>query len=297
MRSGYQNERSYAATVVIPTFNRMDLLRRSLDSLRDQKAGTEPFEIVICDDGSTDGTFDMLRSRYGDLNFKYAFYPDHGYHVSRARNLGIRLAEGDICIFLDAGNLAGSSFVSAHLEAHRNAGGKAAVIGYSYGNTAFTDLSAQLADYEDSDAATIIAHARVTPNLADIRQKLFDRCKGDISHLGSAWGLFWGGNISAPTQSARDVGGFDEWYTSWACEDIDFGLALKLSGHKFVFSRQAELLALPHRKDKGFREDSNAKNSAYLHGKYDNSDSARLIDHVYGDEMVKAELNDLERAG
>ncbi|MEF2074940.1 glycosyltransferase family 2 protein [Consotaella aegiceratis] len=288
----YTGSKSYAATVIIPTYNRRDLTSKSLDSLLLQEENTEPFEVIVCDDGSSDDTFEVLRSKYRGLNLKYTYYPDHGYHVARARNMGIRLAEGEYCIFLDSGNIASSVLVKSHLAVHRSSASKTAVIGHSYGNTAFSELDPLLADYADRSADEIIAYASTVQKLADVRERLFRACKDNITGLSTTWGLFWG-NVSMPTESVRQVGGYDEWYTSWGVEDIDLGLALKLSGHRFVFSPDAVMLALPHRKDKNTRLESHAKNIAHLHEKYNNADSQLLIEAGDGNKMFWEELSDL----
>ncbi len=51
-------------SVVIPTYNRLPILRKCLDSLENQILNVQihDFEIVIVDDGSTDGTVDWLRN-------------------------------------------------------------------------------------------------------------------------------------------------------------------------------------------------------------------------------------------
>ena len=83
-------------SVVIPTFNRINYLRRALDSV---VAQTRPVtEIIVVDDGSTDGTTDSVRKRYPEV--KVIRQANHG--VSHARNTGIRNAAGDWVAFLDS---------------------------------------------------------------------------------------------------------------------------------------------------------------------------------------------------
>jgi GT2 family glycosyltransferase len=48
------------ASIVIPTFNRADSLRRSLDALSAQTT-SERFEVIVVDDGSTDNTAEIVR--------------------------------------------------------------------------------------------------------------------------------------------------------------------------------------------------------------------------------------------
>ena len=52
-------------SVVIPTYNRVELLKRSIDSVINQTI--KPFEIIIVDDGSNDGTEAMVKKKYDSL--------------------------------------------------------------------------------------------------------------------------------------------------------------------------------------------------------------------------------------
>jgi len=84
-------------TTVIPTYNRREELPRAIDSALAQ-AGVDQ-EILVVDDGSTDGTADMLRQRYGD-RVRCIRRANGG--VSSARNLGMREARGEFIALLDS---------------------------------------------------------------------------------------------------------------------------------------------------------------------------------------------------
>lgn len=84
-------------SVVIPTFNRRDLLPATIDSVLAQTRPVD--EIIIVDDGSTDGTDGMLRERYGD-RVRYQWQPNAG--VSAARNRGMAGARGRYIALLDS---------------------------------------------------------------------------------------------------------------------------------------------------------------------------------------------------
>ena len=83
-------------SVVVPTYNRAHTLSRSLDSVLCQSLRAE--EIIVVDDGSTDGTAALIRQRYPQV--RYLRQPNGG--VSSARNLGIAAAAYDWIALLDS---------------------------------------------------------------------------------------------------------------------------------------------------------------------------------------------------
>ena len=83
-------------SVIIPTFNRCDNLRRALASVMAQTC--MPAEVIVIDDGSTDSTLDMVRTEFPEVD--YFFQENNG--VSAARNAGIRRATGEWLAFLDS---------------------------------------------------------------------------------------------------------------------------------------------------------------------------------------------------
>ncbi|MFC1590930.1 glycosyltransferase family 2 protein [Thermodesulfobacteriota bacterium] len=86
-------------SVVIPTFNRAESLRRALGSLVDQTDAC--FEVIVCDDGSTDSTPDVVDSFKSSLTIQYLREENWG-GPARPRNNGIRVAAGEWICFLDS---------------------------------------------------------------------------------------------------------------------------------------------------------------------------------------------------
>lgn len=83
-------------SVVIPTFNRAQLLPDALDSVFAQ--GSEPIQVLVIDDGSTDDT-EAVVAAYG-RRVEYLVQQRQG--VATARNRGIALARGELVAFLDS---------------------------------------------------------------------------------------------------------------------------------------------------------------------------------------------------
>ena len=83
-------------SVVIPTFNRGHTLNRAIDSVLGQTL--LPSEIIVIDDGSTDGTEELISKEYSSVS--YIKTDNRG--VSAARNLGMKAAKSDWFAFLDS---------------------------------------------------------------------------------------------------------------------------------------------------------------------------------------------------
>ena len=86
-------------SVVIPVFNGERFLREAVQSVLAQKYS--PVEIIIVDDGSTDGTADVARSLPETV--QYLHQTNHG--PAAARNRGIEHAQGSLLAFADADDL------------------------------------------------------------------------------------------------------------------------------------------------------------------------------------------------
>ena len=84
-------------SVIIPTYNRKDLLERAVHSALDQTGAD--LEILIMDDGSTDGTREAWEDRE-DSRIRYVHLPHGG--ACKARNEGLARARGDYAAFLDS---------------------------------------------------------------------------------------------------------------------------------------------------------------------------------------------------
>ena len=83
-------------SVYITTYNRRELVERAINSVMAQNYSH--IEIIVADDGSTDGTQEFISTNYPDI--KYLKSTNKG--VSAARNLGIRHSQNDWLAFLDS---------------------------------------------------------------------------------------------------------------------------------------------------------------------------------------------------
>ena len=85
-------------SIIIPSFNRQQLISRAIESVLGQTSSN--WELLIIDDGSNDGTKDLVKSYLTDGRITYVYQENKG--VSVARNIGINLASSNYVIFLDS---------------------------------------------------------------------------------------------------------------------------------------------------------------------------------------------------
>jgi len=119
-------------SVIIPTYNCVNYLLSAMESVFAQTY--QDFEVIVVDDGSTDGTREVL-SPYTD-KIKYIYQENRG--VSSARNRGVRESVGEYIAFLDADDVwVGEDKLSIQVDVlERNE-----KVGLVYGKMAMVDSS------------------------------------------------------------------------------------------------------------------------------------------------------------
>ncbi|MGK7884446.1 MAG: glycosyltransferase family 2 protein [Crocosphaera sp.] len=106
-------------SIVIPTYNRKPILEKCLKALEKQQLNDDKisnYEVVLVDDGSTDGTLEWLQENQSDFPHVSNFSQDH-LGPAAARNLGVTKAKGDIIIFIDSDLVVTETFLQCHANA------------------------------------------------------------------------------------------------------------------------------------------------------------------------------------
>lgn len=110
MKNDFIDEKNYKVSVIVPAFNVKQYIQRCIDSLLNQ---SYPYiEILIIDDGSTDGTGNIVNKLYSDISNIKIFHKDNG-GLSEARNYGIDRSRGQYITFVDA-----DDYVDIHYIRH-----------------------------------------------------------------------------------------------------------------------------------------------------------------------------------
>jgi glycosyltransferase involved in cell wall biosynthesis len=237
------------ASVIIPTYNRADLLRLMLEQLTRQTLPVTEFEVIVSDDGSADDTAEVAAAFTERLRLKYWFQEDLGDRVSLARNNAAKLAEADLLIFLDGGGMIAPDLVERHLIAH-DVPQRRTVCGYAWGyDPRYPALEGLDRDLAAMHPEQVLAKYRDLPAFRDIRHEPLAAWDFAFDAMPLPWQLFFALNCSMRAEDFRAVGGFDEDMTGWGCEDLEMGFKLQRAGISMHFATDAWIIEWPHERD------------------------------------------------
>ncbi len=109
----------FKLSVVIPTHNRFPILKRCLQALENQEFPKHDYEVIVVDDGSTDGTRDQGKQLVTSCRFKGQYFRQEAEGPGRARNRGIQEARGDVVLLIGDDIFAAPNFLIQHWSAHK----------------------------------------------------------------------------------------------------------------------------------------------------------------------------------
>lgn len=194
-------------SVVIATYNRGPILEKCLRALQGQTLPASAFEIVVVDDGSTDGTGELVQRLQAEQPkgpaWQYVWQANQGR--SHARNVGIGMAKGAIVVFIDSDVVVVPEFMAEHARLHDQHKGKKVFVQGLAVNT----------DNFDDPLSTPVGPTAVSA------------------------AFFATNNVSVPRALLQEAGGFDEGFVEYGWEDLELGLRLKALGVSMVRSRAA----------------------------------------------------------
>jgi glycosyltransferase involved in cell wall biosynthesis len=203
-------------SVVIPTRNRLAILRQTLTRLGRQ-SGHVQFEVLVVDDGSDDGTPEAVRELAAEASREIKLIEQPGVGPAAARNRALAVARAPVCLFLNDDSWPRGDLLERHRDFHaRTPECEAALLG-------------RIVPASDPEPTPFIRW------LADLQ---FDYTGiDDAEQVRGA--RFFTANVSAKTEFLRAAGGFDERFASAAYEDIDLGLRLEKRGLRLAFDAGA----------------------------------------------------------
>ncbi|MBU2500646.1 glycosyltransferase [bacterium] len=196
-------------SVVIPTHNKQALLARTLEALGRQDPGPGVrWEVVVVDDGSTDGTGGRLEelARTFPVHLTVVTPPEN-VGRARARNLGARAARGRFLVFLDDDIMAPDGLLAAHLQLVRGRP--------DLGTIGFAVTDSDLIDAPHFHYLDTRGVARLPAGVAPAR-------------------YFVTQNAGVPREAFLGIGGFDEEFSGYGFEDMELAFRLEdLAGLRF----------------------------------------------------------------
>ncbi len=196
------------ASIVIPAYNMKGKLKKNLQALSSQTE--RDFEVIVVDDGSTDGTSEWLKDLKSFLNLSFIRHSENRGRA-HARNSGVRSARGEVVILLDADMVVTPHFVEKHLSLHRE------------------------------EKVVVIGRVLVAPWAGEsaISRYLETRGAHRFRTTIPPFRCFATGNVSIGRGFLLDTGLFDEEMRAYGLEDLELGYRLFKKGAIFVYGEGA----------------------------------------------------------
>lgn len=204
-------------SVVIPTYNRKDVLKRCLESLFNQTYPQNKYEIIVVDDGSTDGTGDLVKELIKESACQLRYFKQENKGPAAARNVGIKNANGELILFTGDDCIADSHLLEEHMKYH-NTYKDVAVLGYT---TWHPDL--KITPFMEYIVTSGIQFGY--PLIKDKNNVPFN--------------FFYTSNISIKKELLIHADLFDEDFKYAAWEDVELGYRLNQRGIKIVYNKEA----------------------------------------------------------
>ena len=226
-------------SIVIPTYNRRQMLMRTLPTVFEQDLPKDEYEVVVVVDGSDDGTAEWLRGLRPPCALRVLEQPNQGMAV--ARNAGVNATRGRLLLFLDDDLLCSPTLLREHVAAHQNAQ-VAAVAGLVL-----------IAPQSPDSLVTEWLRVYVDRFKSRMEREPVLRWLEDFSLEA---------NISLPREVFLACGGYDPRFTREK-ENLELGLRLWKRGIQFRFLPTAithHLYLRPHRDIVGTRTLHEGKN-------------------------------------
>ena len=179
-------------TVGLCSRNRKETLKLVLESLADQSIHPDRYEVVLIDDGSTDGTDEMAKTLDVPYRLTYGYQPHSA--LATARNHGIRLSKGEVMLYIDDDVLADHHLLEEHLRSHDQ--------------------------YQQCVVNGWVNHVETA--------EIPDKPKFTMADISTSF--FWTSNVSVRVDDLYRAGLFDESFKEYGWEDQELGLRLMAIG-------------------------------------------------------------------
>ncbi len=199
-------------SVIVPVYNAHESINRCIEALLDQTYQREKYEVIVVDDGSTDGTADIIK----DYPVKYIYQKNQG--PAAARNKGAKQARGDIILFTDSDCVAANNWIEEMVRPFQSTE-VVAVKGVYRTNQ--KSLTARFAQIEFEERFEMLKKVK-SIDMVDTYSAAFRR------------------------EIFLKEGGFDESFPVANNEDTELSYKISKAGYKMVFNPNALVYHLNH---------------------------------------------------
>ena len=191
-------------SIVIPTYNRKEILKKCLKALENQKLNIniDNYEIIVVDDGSNDGTNSWIRENKDVLPHVVLYEQEHG-GPALGRNLGVIKSKYEIIVFIDSDLVVLDDFLVCHVE--------------------------KLLMYWSKNNKKCFTYGSVinTSNFINPESE-----KYKLSDMSFAY--FATGNVAISRELLLSIGLFDTSFSLYGWEDLELGERLRKIGTRLI---------------------------------------------------------------
>ncbi|WP_423923372.1 glycosyltransferase family 2 protein [Candidatus Poriferisodalis sp.] len=221
-----------SVSVVITYFEAPEALELTLAALERQTYPRDLFEVVIVDDGSR---VTLETPSHCPFEIRVVHQEDLGFGLARARNTGVKAASNDIIAFLDCDMMPEAGWMAGHARWHH-----AASDVLTLGFRAHVDVAGIDADAVRNRIGSLsdlfAGRAVDRPEWIEFHMVRTNELTSDADDL---FRVVTGGNLGVSRSFFELVGGYDESFTQWGCEDTEFGYRAFTRGGVLVPARGA----------------------------------------------------------
>ncbi len=191
-------------SIVIPTYNRKPILEKCLKALENQKLNKNVgnYEIIVVDDGSTDGTSSWIKNNREILPHVVLYEQEHA-GPALGRNLGVIKSKYEIIIFIDSDLIVLEDFIIRHID--------------------------KLLIYWSKNNKKCFTYGSVI-NTSNFHNPQSEKYK----LLDTSFAYFATGNVAISKELILSVGLFDTSFSLYGWEDLELGERLQKVGTKLI---------------------------------------------------------------
>jgi len=198
-------------SLIVPTYNRLPILRKCLAALEAQTFPAKEFEVIVIDDGSSDGSEEFLR-RYPPA-FRFQYLRQRNAGTGAARRNGVAHASGDYLLLMNDDTICDPDVIEQHVSVQRKfASQRWAVLG-SF-------------EYPHEARRRALTHYFCVEPFMFPQVSMEDECPYGYSHFITC-------NLSVRRDAVMEAGSFDSTYK--LSEDTEMGLRLFEKGYRVLY--------------------------------------------------------------